>query len=33
MTQYDNCISLGWFCGTASSLSKLGLRNFSEPFD
>ncbi|MCI8504651.1 MAG: hypothetical protein HFI67_00490 [Lachnospiraceae bacterium] len=31
--QYDNCLSLGWFCGTASSLSKLGLRNFSGPFD
>lgn len=33
MYQYDNCLSLGWFCGTASSLSKLGLRNFSGPFD
>lgn len=33
MEQYDNCLSLGWFCGTASSLSKLGLRNFSGPFD
>lgn len=33
MAQYDSCISLGWFCGTASSLSKLGLRNFSGPFD
>lgn len=31
--QYENCISLGWFCGTASSLSKLGLRNHSGPFD
>ena len=31
--QYDNCISLGWFCGTASSLSKLGLRSYSGPFD
>ena len=30
---YDNCISLGWFCGTASSLSQLGLRSFSGPFD
>ena len=33
MEQYDNCLSLGWFCGTACSLSKLGLRNFSGPFD
>lgn len=31
--QYDNCVSLGWFCGTAGSLSRLGLRNFSGPFD
>lgn len=30
---YSNCISLGWFCGTASSLSKLGLRSNSSPFD
>lgn len=30
---FDNCASLGWFCGTASSLSKLGLRSFSGPFD
>ena len=33
MEKYDNCFSLGWFCGTASSLSKLGLRNSSGPFD
>lgn len=33
MEKFDNCFSLGWFCGTASSLSKLGLRNFSGPFD
>lgn len=31
--QYENCISLGWFCGCASSLSKLGLRSASGPFD
>lgn len=31
--QYKNCISLGWFCGCASSLSKLGLRSASGPFD
>lgn len=30
---YDNCISLGWYCGTASSLAKYGLRSFSGPFD
>jgi hypothetical protein len=30
---YSNCISLGWFCGTASSLSRLGLRSYSGPFD
>ena len=33
MNQYDNCFSLGWFCGTASALSKLGLRTRSGPFD
>ena len=31
--QFDNCISLGWFCGTALSMIELGLRNFSGPFD
>ncbi|WP_294240056.1 DUF1796 family putative cysteine peptidase [Pseudobutyrivibrio sp.] len=31
--KYKNCISLGWFCGTASALSKLGLRSHSGPFD
>ena len=30
---FDNCTSLGFFCGTACSLSKLGLRSFSGPFD
>ena len=30
---YDNCISLGWFCGTASSMSMHGLRSCSGPFD
>lgn len=30
---YENCVSLGWYCGTASSLSKLGLRSRSGPFD
>ena len=31
--RYENCISLGWYCGTASSLSKLGLRSHAGPFD
>lgn len=30
---YKYCVSLGWFCGTASSLSRLGLRSTSGPFD
>ena len=30
---YSSCVSLGWFCGTASSLSRLGLRSESGPFD
>ncbi|MBD5523535.1 MAG: hypothetical protein HDR04_03790 [Lachnospiraceae bacterium] len=31
--KYDNCISLGWFCGTASSMGRCGLRKHSGPFD
>lgn len=31
--KYDNCFSLGWFCGTASAMGKLGLRSCSGPFD
>ena len=31
--KYINCISLGWYCDTASSCSRLGLRSFSGPFD
>lgn len=31
--QYKNCISLGWFCGVASSMGRHGLRNCSGPFD
>lgn len=31
--QYENCISLGWFCGVASSMSRYGLRSHSGPFD
>ena len=30
---YNSFISLGWFCGVASSMSKYGLRSFSSPFD
>ena len=30
---YKNCISLGWFCGVASSMSRYGLRNCAGPFD
>lgn len=30
---FDNFISLGWFCGMASSLAKYGFRNKSYPFD
>ncbi|MBE5812501.1 MAG: hypothetical protein E7314_02450 [Clostridiales bacterium] len=33
IAKYENCISLGWFCGTASAMSTLGLRCFSGPFD
>lgn len=31
--KYEYCISLGWFCGTASAMSRLGLRSCSGPFD
>ena len=31
--RYKNCISLGWFCGVASSMSRYGLRSHSGPFD
>ena len=30
---FSCCISLGWFCGTASALAWNGLRSFSGPFD
>lgn len=33
MEYYNNCFSLGCACSTASSLSKLGLRSVSGPFD
>lgn len=31
--EYVNYISLGYFCSIAQDLEKLGLRNFSSPFD
>ncbi len=31
--QFSNCVSLGWLCATAGSMSKYGFRNFSGPFD
>lgn len=30
---FENFISLGWFCGTAASMAKCGLRSRSGPFD
>lgn len=30
---FDNIISLGFFCGVAQELEKIGLRSFSSPFD
>lgn len=32
-TKFERCISLGWFCGVASAMSRLGLRSASGPFD
>lgn len=32
-TRFTNCISLGWYCGTASAMSKFGFRSCSGPFD
>lgn len=31
--KYETCISLGWFCGVASSMARYGLRSHSGPFD
>ncbi|MBO0440393.1 DUF1796 family putative cysteine peptidase [Candidatus Enterococcus ikei] len=31
--EYENIISLGFFCSVASDLEKLGVRNASYPFD
>ena len=33
MKQYENIISLGFFCSVASELERLGLRSISSPFD
>lgn len=30
---FENFISLGWYCGTAASMSKYGIRSQSGPFD
>ena len=30
---FKHYISLGWFCGTAAALAKMGGRGFSAPFD
>ena len=30
---FNKFLSLGWFCGTASSMSKYGLRSNAGPFD
>lgn len=31
--KYDQVISLGWFCGPAMEIKRIGLRNASYPFD
>lgn len=31
--QFENCISLGYYCATATAMAKNGLRSFSGPFD
>ena len=33
MQQFENIISLGWFCGPAQELTRIGLRSGSYPFD
>ena len=33
MSKFENCISLGWYCGTATSMAYYGLRSCSGPFD
>ena len=30
---FENFISLGYYCGVAASMSKLGIRSYSGPFD
>lgn len=32
-SMFDSFVSLGWFCGTASAMSRYGLRKMSSPFD
>ena len=32
-SNYSNFISLGYFCGVAEDLERIGLRSFSSPFD
>ncbi len=32
-SMFDSFISLGWYCGTASAMSRHGLRKMSSPFD
>lgn len=31
--EYENVISLGYFCSVASEIERLGLRRHSGPFD
>lgn len=33
LSMFENFISLGFYCGVAASMSKLGIRDFSGPFD
>ena len=33
MAVFDNYISLGYYCGVAASMSKIGIRSTSGPFD
>lgn len=33
MKKYESVISLGYFCSVAIELEKMGIRNFSTPFD
>lgn len=33
LSMFENFISLGYYCGVAASMSKLGIRSCSGPFD